>query len=425
MTQPSAVEVNGALDAASVGRRQSDTAASLTVAYLINQYPKVSHSFIRREIAAIERCGVRVIRFSIRRSRDDFADEVDRSELRNTRAILDIGVLGMTVRFIAICLSRPFRFAQALVTALCLGWHSDRGLLRHLAYLGEACVLLDWLPEDVTHVHAHFATNSTMVAMLCHILGGPPYTFTAHGPDDFDRARVIGLNEKIVRARSVLTVSSFGKGQLYRWCEPSQWHKIHVLHPGLDDSFLLQPALPVPSIPRLVCIGRLAPDKGQLLLIAAVAELIAEGVPCELVLIGDGPMRAEIRARIEQLELGNRISVAGPLSSDELRRQIHQSRVVVVPSLAENLPSVILEAFALSRPVIATCVGGIAELVQPGVCGWLIPAGSVEALKKAIHEALEATPEVLGNMGRGGMLRVNERYRADDAAQRLRALFCG
>ena len=421
MTQPSAVEANAVLHTTSAPRVQS---ASLTLAYLINQYPKVSHSFIRREIAALETCGVRVVRVSIRRSRDDFSDEADRFELRNTRAILDRGILGITVRSIAICLRRPFRFAFALITALRLGWHSDRGLLRHLAYLAEACVLFGWLSEDVTHVHAHFATNSAAVAMLCHILGGPPYSFTAHGSDDFDRAPVIGLNQKIVRARFVLSVSSFGRSQLYRWCHPSQWHKIHVLHPGLDDTFLLQAALPVPSAPRLICIGRLAPEKGQLLLIAAVAELIAEGVPCELVLIGDGPMRAEIEGRIAQLQLADHILLAGPLPSDELRRHIHQSRAVVVPSLAENLPSVILEAFALSRPVIATCVGGISELVEPGVCGWLVPAGCVDALKSALREALDATPELLGNMGREGMLRVNERYRADAAAQRLRQLFC-
>jgi len=396
----------------------------LRIAYLVNQYPKVSHTFIRREIGALENCGLEIERFSLRASNEHLVEEADQAELRRTQIVLEQGLIRVALAMLMACLSRPLRFVGALKLTLRIGWRSDRGLLRNLAYLAEASVLLGWFErKDINHVHAHFGTNSAGVAMLCHVLGGPPYTFTVHGPDEFDRARYLALDKKIARARFVVTVSSFGRSQLYRTCDPCQWSKIHVVHPGIDDALLCHSPAPLPSEPRIVCVGRLHKDKGQLLLIEAVRQLIFEGVACELALVGDGPLRTEIEARIAHLHLDRHILLTGPVSLAELCRQVQAARVVVLPSLAENLPSVIMEAFALGRPVIATAVGGIPELVKPGTCGWLIPPGSVEALAGAIGEALAAPTEGLERMAREGARRVREQFRSITAAERLMRLF--
>ena len=419
----STAQVN-AVDRAPLPQSTAAAPAQLCVAYLVNQYPKVSHTFIRREIEALEARGARVERFSLRRCADVLVDETDLSELKRTRIVLQEGALRLGAGLLRACLTRPLRFAQALWLALRIGWNSDRGLFPHLAYLAEACILLGWFRQKgVQHLHAHFATNPAAVAMLCHVLGGPSYSFTAHGPDDFDRARSLALDEKIARARFVLSVSSYGRSQLLRWCHHTYWSKIHVLHPGMDDSFLLHPPTPIPSEPRLVCVGRLDEQKGQLLLLDAVRQLISAGGRCELVLVGGGPLRAEIESRISQLRLQDHVVLAGSVTSAELRRQIQNARAVVLPSLAENLPSVIMEAFALHRPVIATFIGGIPELVEPGVCGWLVPAGSVDALQAAMREVLDAPVDILEQMGREGARRVHDQYRSADAAGRLLRMF--
>jgi len=304
--------------------------------------------------------------------------------------------------------------------ALRIGRRSDRGVFVCLAYLVEACILLRWFAQlRVNHVHAHFATNPAAVAMLCHELGGPPYSFTAHGPDDFDRARFLGLEEKIGRARFVITVSSYGLSQLYPWCRQTQWPMLHVLHPGIDDHFLRHIPTPVPAAPKLVCIGRLDEQKGQLLLLNAVSRVIADGVPCQLLLIGDGPLRAEIDTKIAQLRLEAFVVLAGALPTSELCAHIQATRALIVPSIAENLPSVILEAFALHRPVIATRVGGIPEVVEPGVTGWLAQPGSVDGLERAIREMLAASTETLERMGRDAATVVNRQFRSEDAARQL------
>jgi colanic acid/amylovoran biosynthesis glycosyltransferase len=397
---------------------------SSTIAYLINQYPKVSHSFIRREIAAVEAGGVNVVRFSLRSCAAELVDEADYAELKRTQIVLDQGLGNLLRRLLQVALTRPRRFGVALALAGKWGWYSDRGMLRHLAYLAEACVLLQWFAEaSVAHVHAHFGSNSTAVAALCHILGGPTYSFTVHGPDEFDQAQAIGLAEKIQRATFVVTVSSFSRSQLYRWCDSSQWAKIQVVHCGLDDEFFPATPIPIPSVPRLVCVGRLCAAKGQLLLIEAVHQLVSEGIPVQLVLVGDGELRPKIEALITQLQVQDHVEITGWANTASVRQQLLAARAMVLPSFAEGLPVVIMEALALGRPVITTYIAGIPELVESGVCGWLVPAGSIETLTAALRAALQAPVDQLEAMGQVGARRVFQHHHGATEAAKLVKLF--
>jgi len=397
---------------------------SLTVAYLINQYPKISHSFIRREITGIEACGIQVARFSIRSCSTELIDEADKRELEQTRVILDVGIVSLLFSLLRIAVTKPIQFLQTLWLALRLGRGSNRGPWLHLAYLVEACVLLRWFSKvDVDHVHAHFGTNSTTVAMLCHAMGGPPYSFTVHGPEEFDKAQAIALEEKIKRSTFVVTVSSFSKSQLYRWCKYDQWSKIHVVHCGVDQLFLKQEYIPIPDQPRLVCIGRLSEQKGHLLLIKAAGHLAAQGLVFELVLVGDGPLRPQIEAMVVQLGLQNHVEITGWASNSEVQQQLLASRAMVLPSFAEGLPVVAMEALALGRPVLSTYVAGIPELVEPGTCGWLVPAGSIDLLTEAMRSVLQTPVEKLQQMGRVGASRVAEQHDSAIEASKLAILF--
>ena len=396
----------------------------MIVAYLVNQYPKVSHSFIRREIAGVEACGIQVARFSIRSCDSELVDEADRLELEKTRVVLKMGMFSLFLALLRVAISRPIRSLRAFRLMLQVGWSSERGVLRHCAYFVEACVLLRWfLSSGVAHVHAHFGTNSTTVAMLCRALGGPPYSFTVHGPEEFDKIKGISLAEKINRAAFVVAVSSFGRSQLYRWCQHQQWSKIHVVHCGIEARFLTQPQTVVPGEPRLVCVGRLCEQKGHLLLVEAAGQLVAEGWQLKLTLVGDGSLRPHIESQIIQLGLQNYVEITGWASFSEVRQQILDARAMVLPSFAEGLPVVLMEALALFRPVISTYIAGIPELVEPGRCGWLVPPSSVEDLTAAMRAALQSPADKLEQMGRVGAERVRQQHDAARETSQLAALF--
>ena len=396
----------------------------MRVAYLTNQYPKVSHTFIRREIAALERLGLEVLRFGIRQSPDKLVDPADQAEAARTTVVLDAGPDRLAAAIARVAARHPVRLAQATALAAKIGARSERGLARHGAYLGEACFLFEAFTDaKVDHVHAHFGSNSAAVAMLVRELGGPRFSFTAHGPEEFDKAPLWSLRDKIERSAFVVGVSEFGRSQLCRQCDHAHWHKLHVVRCGVDPTLLERPIEPVPSAPKLVSVGRLSEQKGQLVLIDALAEVARAGVPFEMTLVGDGEMRAEVEAAIGKGGLGERVHITGWADGEAVRRALDDARALVLPSFAEGLPVVIMEALARGRPCVSTFVAGIPELVEPGKNGWLVPAGAVAPLAGAIRAVLAPTPEELGRMGEHGRGRVREMHDIDRIAPRLAALF--
>lgn len=396
----------------------------MNIAYLVNQYPKTSHSFIRREILAIEAAGVPVQRFSIRAIQSEVVDAADHQEAKQTRYILSVGGKGLITHTLRTLLTQPQKFWQALKLAWKVGKRSDRGRLLNLVYLTEACVLRRWLTDaNITHLHTHFGTNSATVAMLCHVLGGPPYSVTVHGPEEFDKPGAIALTDKIQRAAFIVAVCSFGRSQLYRWCDYPDWEKIQIVHCGLDAMFLNHPIIPIPTEPRFVCVGRLSEQKGHLTLIQAAAQLAAEGRQFKLVLVGDGPLRGAIETVIRQCHLEQHIEITGWATNTEVQEQVLAAQVLIAPSFAEGLPVVIMEALALHRPVISTYIAGIPELVQPGKSGWLVPAGSVEDLAQAMRVALQTPHDQLAQMGDTGAEIVAQNHNAQTEAAKLIKLF--
>ena len=397
---------------------------SARIAYFINQYPKVSHSFIRREILALERQGFDILRIALRGWDGELVDEEDRQERARTRYVLQEGLSALAWDLLRTLLTRPGRFLSALALAIRMSRHADRPLPYHLAYLAEACRILPWLKSfGARHVHAHFGTNSTEVVMLAHALGGPPYSFTVHGPDEFDKPQFLGIGEKIRRSAFVVAISSYGRSQLFRWVEHAHWLKIKVVHCGLELSFHDVAPVPPPAAPRLVCVGRLCEQKGQLLLVEAAARLVGKGIRLELVLAGDGEMRSEVEALIAKHGLGKQVRITGWISSDQVREEILAARGLVLPSFAEGLPVVIMEAMALRRPVLTTYVAGIPELIIPGENGWLFPAGDVDALVAAMEDFLSRSADELRVMGEAAHARVLERHSIDIEAAKLAGFF--
>ena len=384
----------------------------------------MSHSFIRREILALERQGIAVERYAVRGWSEDFPDAADRAERERTRYLLRHGVGDLLCALAAMAVTRPLRLARALGLAATMWRRSSRTLFHHLAYLAEACRLVRWTDAArVDHLHAHFGTNPAEVAMLACALGGPPYSFTAHGPEEFDSPAALGLGEKGRRAAFVVAVSSFGRSQLLRWLPAADWQKAKVVHCGLEPAFHRGAPGGAPAASRLVCVGRLCEQKGQLLLVEAARRVVASGRPFELVLAGDGEMRAEIEARIDELGLRANVRITGWIANDRVREEILAARALVLPSFAEGLPVVLMEAMALRRPVITTYVAGIPELVHGGENGWLVPAGDIDGLAEAMIDCLAAPIDVLVRMGEAAHARVLARHDVDVEAAKLAGLF--
>jgi colanic acid/amylovoran biosynthesis glycosyltransferase len=399
----------------------------MKVAYFINQYPKVSHSFIRREILALEKQGIEVLRLALRGWSEKLVDPQDVAEQSQTFYVLRQGAVGLLRALLAQLIRTPVAFVQAVLLAWRMSRGSGRSLPYHFVYLAEACQILGHLRHHpVQHVHAHFGTNSTEIVMLARALGGPPYSFTVHGPEEFDQPAALHIPAKIQSAAFVVAISSFGRSQLYRWVPYEQWKRIHVVHCGLEKSFYEgAESSPVADTPRLVCVGRLCEQKGQLILMEALQLLKRQGVAFELVLAGDGEMRPEIEQMVARHDMQQNVRITGWISSDQVREELQAARVMVLPSFAEGLPVVIMEAMALERPVVTTSIAGIPELVRHGLDGWLVAAGDVEALAGALIEALRTDVAELQNMGRQGRQRVNLRHDIDTEASKLAKLFRG
>jgi colanic acid/amylovoran biosynthesis glycosyltransferase len=395
----------------------------MRIGYLTSSYARASDSFVRGEVLALRELGHQVSTYSIRKpDRSEWTSEEIRGEAAGTAYLLAMGRAKLAGAFLCRAGRTPGQLLRAARLAARFGTPGVRGRLLPLAYLVEATLLADLLARDrVEHLHDHISEGSAVVALLAAELAGITYSFTVHGPEELERASTLGLDLKTARAAFVIAITEFARSQVLRWIPTGEWSKVHVVHCGVDPSFLADPPGP-PRGMRLVTIGRMVEQKGQLVLIEALAAARRDGVEFELSVIGDGPLRGDLEAAVARLGLAEAVALRGWLPADAVRAEIDGARALVVPSFAEGLPIVLMEAMARRRPVVSTAVGGIDELVAPGVNGWLCAAGSVDDLRRAL-EALAHTDEAaLARLGEQGAAAVRARHDRRAEARKLAAL---
>ena len=401
----------------------------MKLAYLVNTYPRASHTFIRREIQALERIAVPVHRFAMRSDRDALVDAGDIAEDFRTEHVLEMGLMRLIGTALWWWATHPAKALLALARAWAMGARGaggppgTGGRLRHLIYLVEAAYISRRCRDlGIAHLHAHFGTNSASVALLARLMGGPRYSFTVHGPEEFDAPLALSLREKVEGAAFVVAISSFGRSQLCRWVAPAHWDKIKVVHCGIEPARFPEPIALPQGGPHLVAIGRFSAQKGFGLLIEAMA-IAAPALPnLHLTLVGDGELRRQIKGLIDKYGLGPRITLTGWQDEAGVRAALDAAQALILPSFAEGLPMVLMEAMANGRPVIATAIAGVPELVNRDA-GWTVPAGDAMALATAIHALSQMPPARLAEMGRAARLRVLERHDIDHQASALAAHF--
>lgn len=398
---------------------------STKVGYVVNTYPRPSHSFIRREIAALEGLGVHVHRFAMRDDSASLNDHADLAEQKKTEYILSTGTRRLLQTLIRTGCASPAAVGSALALARRRASAGESSFIKQVIYLAEgATVALRAKELGLTHLHAHFGTNPARVVSYAHMLGGPSYSFTTHGPEEFDRPEALDLGGKIARAKFAVAISNYGRSQLYRWADPQDWSRIKVVHCGIEPERWSEIALmPLGESLNMVAVGRFAEQKGFGLLIRAFAQAHRTDPRMRLSLVGDGPLRGQIEAIIRQEGIAQSVDLLGWQDEAGVRAALAAAHLMVMPSFAEGLPVVIMEAMASGRPCIATYIAGIPELVRPGQEGWLVPAGSIDLLADAMVEAARTDHETLQRMGGAARKRALERHDVHNSAKILAGLF--
>ena len=386
------------------------------LAYLTGEYPRASDTFIQREVAALRELGHEVLTCSIRTTgAEHLVGPEQRQEHAGTFKVLDackspLRLLRAHARWMA----RPGRYLRALKLAWDTAPKGIKGRLYNLIYFLEAGVLADELArQSVEHLHNHIAKASCTVAMLASELSDIPYSFTIHGPDIFFEPHHWRIDEKAARAAFVACISDFCRSQLMCFAGQEHWERFHIIHCGVDPA---RYTLSDHSGSELLFVGRLAAVKGMPVLLEALRDMPGDW---HMTVIGDGPDRAALETQAQGLP----VDFVGYKSQAEVAEALAQTDVFVLPSFAEGVPVVLMEAMASGVPVVTTQIAGVPELVREGA-GLLVPPGDVAALGHTLQEAL-SQPDQRKTMGQHGRAIVDADFNIATEAARLSSLFCG
>ena len=318
-------------------------------------------------------------------------------------------------------LARP----RSLGAALALAWRTAPpgfvGGLKQLAYLAEAMILTRHLrSQGIEHLHNHFAGPSANVAMLASTLSGIPFSYSLHGPSDLIEPFNWHLREKTQRAAFVACISQFARSQAMLHSDPACWPKLRIVHCGVSPERYRGAGPNDTAGNRLVFVGRLAPAKGLRVLFEALAQVHKTRPDLTLTVIGDGDDRDALESLAAPF--GDAMAFTGNLSQDGVAKALVASDIMVLPSFAEGLPVVLMESLASARPVVATRVAGVSELVEDGVSGFIVSPGDPEMLCERILR-LADDAELRRYMGEAGRARVVAEFDANKEAARIGALF--
>jgi glycosyltransferase involved in cell wall biosynthesis len=394
------------------------------VAYLTSQYPAASHTFIRREVDALRRRGIDLRTFSVRQpSPSERKYPEDALAFETTGYLLPMQPFRFLRAHVKAFVRRPLRYVSALALAMRHRAPGTRALLWSLFYFGEAVVLAEALERDgIEHVHSHFANVAGTVGLVAASYLGIGWSVTLHGDMDFDYPSRLLLEAKARAARFVVCVSYFGRAQAMRVIAPSHWEKLCVVRCGVDIGKFTPAAASPKRRLRIVSVGRLSPEKGQLGLLEALAGLVRRGLDVELKLVGTGPLRETIEREIERLGLGDRCELLGQKTESEVAAELAHADIFALSSFLEGLPVVLMEALAMKLAVVAPCVAGIPELVQHERTGLLFAPSNWRDLEEQLVR-FAGDPELRVRLGNAGRERVEAEFDSYRVVDTLDAKF--
>jgi len=389
------------------------TSAQPALGYLTSQYPMLSMIFVLREITQLRRSGFRIETASISAA-DRPAEAMtveEREEAAHTYCLKAHGVAGAIVGHLTSLFRHPVGYACAWGLTFRLAGFDLRRLLFNLAYLTEALMVGRWMAaRSLRHLHVHLASQPATVGMFVKRVFGVGLSITVHGPDEFYDAIGQYLGKKVEAADFVCCISHFARSQLMKLSPYEHWSKLVVCRLGVDPQ-LFVPAESNNRMPpfRILCVGRLTPAKGQHLLVEAMERLVADGRAVHLHLVGGGVDRDSLQRQVDRLALQGSVTLEGAVNQDQIRTFYSMANCFCIPSFAEGIPVVLMEAMAMEIPCVTTHVTGIPELIRNGIDGLLVAPSDLDGLVDALKSLID-DPILSRRLGASGRQRVLGRY---------------
>ncbi|HYY69047.1 MAG TPA: glycosyltransferase family 4 protein [Terriglobales bacterium] len=395
------------------------------VGYVVSTWPRLSQTFVLNEILALERAGLSLRIFSTKAPR---AEPVSAkvAEVRAPVAYLNFqGHRGaILLANLRIARDLPGRYLRTLIRAMRYG---RRSILRRFFQAGY---LADTVRRQaVTHLHAHFTTAPTQVAMFTHELIGVPYTFTAHARDIYADTHPKLLRAEMECAQAVVTVSHYNRDYLLQ-IKPDLNGKLRCIECGLDLSeFNFRwPRASDPPPPTVLAVARLVEKKGLGDLILAAAVLRRQGHSFRVEIIGDGELRHVLKCHVEELGLQDCIVLLGAQPHEKVRAAYDRASIFALPCVIardgdrDGLPIALLEAMASGLPVVSTPVVGIPELIDSGRNGLLTPPSDPAALANTLAKLL-GNASLRDQLALAARATIEARFAIDHSARKLLELF--
>jgi glycosyltransferase involved in cell wall biosynthesis len=409
-----------------------------TVGYLPKGYPRISETFILNEILQLERLGLDIRIYPLKRPEGEARQATAAQVQAPVRYLPEKIVFSLPLLLpvhLALALRRPRPYARTLryTVSRCLRQRSTSTLRRFF----QAGWLVGWTLRrtEIRHLHAHFCHGPATVAMFAKWLSGITYSFTAHAKDLYLTEPDI-LRDKMREAEFAVTCTDHNRQYLEKL--GGELVPVHLIYHGLDLSRFTrgdrEQVVPLACgtrsgrVPLLLSVGRLVEKKGFETLIRACGLMRDRGVRFRCFIYGEGPQREALEALVRELELDDVVTLPGTILQDDLVEVYRQASVFALPCQVldngdrDGLPNVLVEAMAMEVPVVSTEVSGVPELVRHGVNGWLVPPRAPEPLAERIASLLR-DPDLRHRFAREGRRRVLEEFSLESNTRRVLALF--
>jgi glycosyltransferase involved in cell wall biosynthesis len=408
------------------GKPQTEDEPACSLAYLVSRYPTISMIFVLREVLQLRELGFRIDTASINppdRTPDQLTPE-EAAEAARTYCVKRHGVAGAALAHLQTAFSNPFGYFRGVGLVFALGGLDLQRLFLQFMYFTEALMVGGWMRRSRQHhLHCHLAQQAATVGLYVHRVFGFGYSITVHGPDEFYDARGQCLAEKIAAADFLVCISSFARSQLMLLSPRRHWNKFVVSRLGVDPRLFSPTEQKTTNEPlEILCVGRLTPAKGQHLLIDAVDRLAQQGRSERLRLVGGGPDELSLREHAAHIELPESVIFEGAVNQDRIRALFAAADIFCLPSFAEGVPVVLMEAMAMGIPCISTNITGIPELIRNGIDGHLVPPSDLDALVDALTTLMDDAA-LRQRLAASGRARILEHYDLHRNVEQLARIF--
>jgi len=397
-----------------------------SLAYIVSQYPMLSMIFIIREVLQLRALGFKIDVASINATDRDAKGLTDyeADESAMTYYIKPHGVAGATKAHFLMLFRQPRSYLQGWLQVFKLSKLDLTQFFYNLMYLSEALMVGVWMQEKgQQHLHAHLGSQAATVALYVKKVFGMGFSITVHGPDEFYNAPGQYLTEKVIAADFICCISHFARSQLMKLSPYEHWHKLEVARLGVDSSIFSPRSFnPSPETFEIICVGRLAPAKGQHILVEALHALVQRDYKVRLCIVGDGPDRESLEKQVRQLGITDQVIFEGAVNQDRIRELYASADIFSIPSFAEGIPIVLMEAMAMEIPCVTTRITGIPELIRNDKDGLLVAPSDVQGLADAL-ERLITDKQLRETLGKSGRKRVMDKYDLARNVNRLAEVF--